>query len=150
MAHVHEPVKSRCLNICNTVELLSHFCSEEHLEGVPSLTGSDLLKVQMANSLYKAAVVILEVCRRIGCCITIENPLRSWLWMLLAHYVRLTGNQALIEWYSGFGVWLCLMHAPMGVTETKERSSWLHPLSFQISNNIAHKITNIDKMLPMP
>ena len=74
--------------------------SEEHLEGMPSLTGSDLLKVQTANSLYKASVVILEVCRRIGCCITIENPLRSWLWMLLAHYVRLTGNQALIEWYS--------------------------------------------------
>ena len=71
------------------------------LGGVPSLTGSDLLKVQMANSLYKAAVVILEICRRIGCCITIENPLRSWLWMLLAHYVRLTGNQALVEWYAG-------------------------------------------------
>ena len=52
--------------------------SEKHLEGMPSLTGSDLLKVQMANSLYKAAVVILEICRRLGCCITIENPLRSW------------------------------------------------------------------------
>ena len=74
--------------------------SEQHLEGLPSLTGSDLLKVQMANSLYKAAVVILEICRRLGCCITIENPLRSWLWMLLAHYVQLTGNQALIEWYA--------------------------------------------------
>ena len=74
--------------------------SELHVEGLPTLAGSDLLKVQAANALYKSAVAILETCRQLGCCITIENPLRSWLWMLLAHYVRLTHNQALIEWYA--------------------------------------------------
>ena len=73
---------------------------EQHLEGLPSLTGSDLMKVQAANALYQAAVTLLEICMQLKCCITIENPLRSWLWMLLAHYIKQSGDQALIDWYS--------------------------------------------------
>ena len=73
---------------------------EQHLEGLPSLTGSDLMKVQAANALYQAAVILLEICMQLKCCITIENPLRSWLWMLLAHYIKQSGKQALIDWYS--------------------------------------------------
>ena len=69
-------------------------------EGLPHLSGSDLLKVQIANTLYKAAIELLEVCRQLGICISIENPLRSWLWMLLAKYTKETNNIQLIQWYS--------------------------------------------------
>lgn len=61
---------------------------------------ADLLKVQIANTLYKAAIELLEVCRQLGICISIENPLRSWLWMLLAKYIKETNNIQLIQWYS--------------------------------------------------
>lgn len=73
---------------------------EWHLEGLPHLSGSDLLKVQIANTLCKAAIESLEVCRQLGICISNENPLRSWLWMLLAKYIKEINNIQLIQWYS--------------------------------------------------
>ena len=116
--------------------------NEHHLQGVPSLSGSDLLKVQTDNALYRAAITLLEVCRQLNCCITIENPHRSWLWMLLAHYIKQNGNRALIAWYSNLEC-VHLMLAPMQVTGTNEPSFLPRQARFQIQNNIALKITSM-------
>lgn len=73
---------------------------ECHVEGLPHLSGSDRLKVETANMLYKHAVELLEICRQLNTCVSIENPLRSWLWILLATYIKATNNIQLIQWYS--------------------------------------------------
>lgn len=72
---------------------------EEHLEGFGNLAPHDKIKVDKANELYKAAVQILLCCFRQGCPISIENPSRSWLWLLLLLYVEETNNQEFVQWY---------------------------------------------------
>ena len=116
--------------------------SEEHLEGVPSLTGSDLLKVQMANSLYKAAVVILEFAGALVA--ALQSKIRCevgcgcfWPIMFDSQEIRLSSN-GMLAWSVS-----CLMHALTGVTETNAPSFWLRPLFSQILSNIVQEITNM-------
>ncbi|CAL1153270.1 unnamed protein product, partial [Cladocopium goreaui] len=47
-----------------------------------------LQPVTLANQLYRAAIVILQLCFALGCLVSIENPGRSWLWPLLALLVH--------------------------------------------------------------
>ena len=51
-----------------------------NLMGLPHLQGSDLVKVTLANKLYRAAVLVLLWCYKLGCLVSLENPGRSWLW----------------------------------------------------------------------
>lgn len=67
--------------------------------GVPGLSGANKLKVELSTALYRAAIAILETCMTLGCLISIENPARSWLWALLAHLIKETGNSDLISWF---------------------------------------------------
>ena len=101
VGRVHGPENDPFQATFNTLRLLNHYGMNNIWRGYHRyITGSDLMKVQAANALYQAAVTLLEICMQLKCCITIENPLRSWLWMLLAHYIKQSGNQALIDWYS--------------------------------------------------
>ena len=65
----------------------------DNLLGLPHLCGADLTKVTLANQLYRAAIVILQLCFVLGCLVSIENPGRSWLWPLLALLVHETQDQ---------------------------------------------------------
>ena len=71
-----------------------------NLMGLPHLQGSDLVKVTLANKLYRAAVLVLLWCYKLGCLVSLENPSRSWLWQLLALLVQETNNGPFIPWYS--------------------------------------------------
>ena len=71
-----------------------------NLLGLPQLQGSDLVKVTLANKLYRAAILILLWCYKLGYLVSLENPGRSWLWQLLALLVQETNNGPFIEWYS--------------------------------------------------
>ena len=73
----------------------------ENLLGFPFLQGADLMKVTLANALYKSAIGILKLCFLLRCLVSVENPGRSWIWPLLAFLVNQTADEAFIAWYSG-------------------------------------------------
>ena len=62
-------------------------CTEHRPDGRPHLSGSDLARVQAANSLYALTGQVMSFCCRSGILCTIENPLRSLAW-LTSHLKR--------------------------------------------------------------
>lgn len=71
-----------------------------NLFGFGHLQGADLQKVQAANMLYSFAVSVLQLCRKIGIRVSVENPTRSWLWGILTQLTLQTGDTAFISWFS--------------------------------------------------
>ena len=59
-----------------------------HVLGLPNLRDHDRQKVETANKLYGFAVEILQIAYKKDIIVSIENPTRSWLWAVLAHFVR--------------------------------------------------------------
>lgn len=74
----------------------------EHLLGVPGLKGSDLLRVESANRIYKNAVLLLFECFILQIHVILENPSRSWLWAVLAKLVKEFNNTDFSNWYFSF------------------------------------------------
>ena len=72
----------------------------DNLLGFAHLDGADLTKVTLANKLYRAAISLLQLCSRMGCFVSVENPARSWLWQLLAMLVKQTKAPKFVEWYA--------------------------------------------------
>ena len=72
----------------------------DNLLGFAHLDGADLTKVTLANKLYRAAISLLQLCSRMGCLVSVENPARSWLWQLLAMLVKQTNVPKFVEWYA--------------------------------------------------
>ena len=100
-----------------------------NLLGFAHLSGADLIKVTLANNLYRAANSLLQLCCLIGCLVSLENPARSWLWQLL---------QALPGSLTGTPSWIpcTLMLVRMAAAVTNGRNS-LQPRTFSQS---LHKI----------
>lgn len=71
-----------------------------NLMGFAHLDGADLIKVTLANNLYRAAISLLRLCCLTGCLVSLENPARSWLWQLLAMLVKQTTDNKFMDWYS--------------------------------------------------
>lgn len=74
--------------------------SVEHLMGLPTLSGADLIKVQAANVLYRFAVRVLRLCFLFNIKASIENPSRSWLWGILMKLILEVGDEDFTRWYS--------------------------------------------------
>jgi len=74
--------------------------SAEFLLGFPNLSGADKLKVEQANKLYSFGVAVLRLCYEMGLLVSIENPLRSWLWGILTMLVLQTGDEGFIQWFA--------------------------------------------------
>ena len=55
--------------------------SKEFPNGLPGLAGLNLLKVEKANSLYRATFKIVEFCVLHKILVSIENPLNSLFWL---------------------------------------------------------------------
>ena len=71
----------------------------DFLLGLPNLSGLNQTKVQKANEVYRAAVQIMRAIFKRGPLVVIENPLRSWLWSLLALLVKQTKDDEFCAWY---------------------------------------------------
>jgi len=56
----------------------------QSLLGLKNLSKKDQQKVDAANQVYKTAVQVMLQCYLRGVIVVIENPVRSWLWPLLA------------------------------------------------------------------
>ena len=74
--------------------------SQDHLMGLDNLSSYDQLKVEKSNKLYRFAIWILQFCFQHSVIVSVENPVRSWLWQILAKLVRQQQNQEFSEWYS--------------------------------------------------
>ncbi|CAE7035336.1 gpt [Symbiodinium sp. CCMP2592] len=62
--------------------------SSDHVLGLPDLSHSDEARVQSANLLAKFTVKLLALCHEKGWHVSVENPVRSWMWSVLAHFTR--------------------------------------------------------------
>ena len=59
-----------------------------HVLGIPGLSTTEQAKVTAANSLADFTVDLLSLAWRKGFFLSIENPTNSWMWSVLAHFVR--------------------------------------------------------------
>ena len=56
-------------------------------------------QVACANQVYRSCVRLLFRAYKTGALVTIENPVRSWLWPLLAILIKEHGPQSFVDWY---------------------------------------------------
>ena len=74
--------------------------SETCLMGLGNLSSFDKQKVEKANDLYRFAVWIFQFCFQFSVLVSIENPVRSWLWQILAMLVKQCRDGAFSKWYA--------------------------------------------------
>ena len=78
--------------------------SAAHVLGIPGINAVEQAKVDSSNALTAFCVEILRLAFRHGWKVIVENPTRSWLWAVLAYYVRLTKDEPFISWYCHLSV----------------------------------------------
>ncbi|CAE7311611.1 gpt [Symbiodinium sp. CCMP2592] len=71
-----------------------------HVLGLPSLSPQESARVEAANRLAEFVVQVLVRAHDRGWRIVIENPIRSWMWSVLAHFVRALDKPRFRSWYS--------------------------------------------------
>ncbi|CAE7927895.1 unnamed protein product [Symbiodinium necroappetens] len=71
----------------------------DNLFGKAGLRPAEQEQVTAANQVYEQAVEVLFLAYSRGALVTIENPLRSWLWPLLAVLVKRRGPASFRQWY---------------------------------------------------
>ncbi|CAE7039819.1 unnamed protein product [Symbiodinium sp. CCMP2456] len=71
----------------------------DNLFGKPGLRPAEQEQVAAANQVYVQAVEVLFLAFSRGALVTIENPVRSWLWPLLAALVKKRGPASFRKWY---------------------------------------------------
>ena len=88
--------------------------SDLHPDGVPSLSGLDLIRVTQANLLYKVTADIFHYCCHTGILCTVENPRRSHFWR--TRHMREVQNCA---------IWSHFHHCMMG-SKRRKATTLLH------------------------
>ena len=79
-----------------------------HPDGVPSLSGLDLVRVTQANLLYKVCAEIFDCCQK-GILCTVENPRRSHFWKT-RHMSKISPE---------YNIWSHFHHCMMGSRRRK-------------------------------
>ena len=74
--------------------------SQDCLMGLSNLGSFDKTKVEKANKLYQFAIWILHFCYTCSTLVSVENPVRSWLWQILARLVKQHNDDAFSKWYA--------------------------------------------------
>ena len=72
----------------------------DHVLGLPGLSSRDSQRVALSNRLASFTVQLLIFAMETFCFISIENPVRSWMFAVLAHYVRAMDNRALSKFWN--------------------------------------------------
>ena len=117
--------------------------SAEHLMGMPGLVGTNLAKVQAANTLYYFGVQLLFLCFELDILVSVENPARSWLWGILTRLVAAINNPEFTKWYAALTS--TDFHACMHGGERNKRTRLLasqglyDELSAECDNSHQHK-----------
>ena len=69
------------------------------LFGFEGLRPFEAEQVACANQVYRSCVRVLYRAYKTGALVSIENPVRSWLWPLLAVLIKQHGPQSFVDWY---------------------------------------------------
>ena len=67
----------------------------QHVLGLPGLSQRDTQRVQGSNMLCQFVIQLLAVLPE-SCFLSIENPLNSWIWGVLVHFVRESRDSRLV------------------------------------------------------
>jgi len=70
-----------------------------NLLGFPTLMGTQALKVNIANDLYRWGVKMMYICWKNNIRFSIENPERSWLWGVLTLLVKEYEDPDFLQWF---------------------------------------------------
>ena len=92
--------REKSLNACESKSAPKPLRDFEHPFGKPDLSEPDSKRVFSANKLYKLCAKILYKAFLIGFTISVENPARSWFWMVLTKYVLEINDTAFHCWYN--------------------------------------------------
>ena len=97
-----------------------------NLLGFPKLAGTQAIKVETANALYKWGVSVLHLCWKNNIRVSIENPERSWLWGVLTLLVRQYEDPHFMEWFEQLDrvTFHMCMHGGTSEPEPKTHASW--------------------------
>ena len=119
------------------------------LLGLKNLSKKDQQKVDAANRVYRTAIQVMLQCYLCGVILVIENPVRSWLWPLLALLVKQTCNKGFIDWYFSLHeiVYAACMHGGKRDKYTKLLSSTpcLQPLACECDGAHEHLPWGVQK-----
>ena len=63
--------------------------------GLPGLGPRDQARVAASNILASFVVDIIQDAMETGCFVSVENPLNSWMWLVIEHYVHIRRNDSL-------------------------------------------------------
>ena len=74
---------------------------ERYPFGYSWLKGSDKARVLQSNLLYSFVVHLLFFAFTYNVVVSVENPLNSWLWIILKELVIAFGNDQFRRWYQG-------------------------------------------------
>ena len=74
--------------------------NDQHILGIPGLPKHDHSRVTSANILASFVVDILQYAYKQHCFVSIENPLNSWMWQVLKHYVNRINDGAFRQFYN--------------------------------------------------
>jgi len=101
-----------------------------NLLGFPTLTGTQALKVNIANDLYRWGVRMLYLCWKNGIRVSIENPERSWLWGVLTLLVKEYEDTDFLRWFEELDrvTFHMCMH---GGSRAKNTPYWRHQVCTQ-------------------
>ena len=72
----------------------------DHVLGLPGLLPRDAHRVDLSNKLARFTIQILLFAMETSCFISIENPVRSWMFAVLAHFVRASNNRKLSKFWN--------------------------------------------------
>lgn len=72
----------------------------DNILGFPDLSSRDHQRVTLSNRLASFTVQLLIFAMETFCFISIENPVRSWMFAVIAHYVRELNQRALSKFWN--------------------------------------------------
>ena len=70
-----------------------------HVLGLPGLRPRDQARVASSNILASLVIDIIQYSMETGCFVSIENPLNSWMWLVIEHYVHMRQNDSLKRFF---------------------------------------------------
>ena len=72
----------------------------DHVLGLPGLPHRDVQRVTLSNKLASFTVQLIVFAMSSSCFISIENPVRSWMFAVIAHYNRELNNRELSKFWN--------------------------------------------------
>ena len=114
-----------------------------HILGLPTLNHADKKRVELANQLAEFTIELLKLSMTMGFFMSIENPLRSWMWGVLCHYVKTQASKPLAKFWNAL-IEIDFANCAHGGKRDKQTRflcthNWLQSMSLPCPGNHQHE-----------